>query len=112
MPELYELSFTLTTNAPSDAIAMKITGGDSPSAAFPQSIIATLGDHKAIDTQTDSNFSLSLVAPTPSVMRHLIELEVSAMPGEVGPPIAIVMIDKDGAHWISQGVCKPKYQKK
>jgi len=34
---------------------------------------------------------------------HLIQLEVDAVPGKVGPPIRILQVDGHGAHWIKNG---------
>ena len=38
-------------------------------------------------------------------IRKLINLEISAKPSFVGPPISILTIDKSGPRWIEQGAC-------
>ncbi len=37
--------------------------------------------------------------------RRWVEAEISAQPDEVGPPVAIVVMDDAGVHWIDKGEC-------
>jgi hypothetical protein len=39
------------------------------------------------------------VGPTEFV-RKLVEVEIQASPEKVGPPITILRVDKQGAHWV------------
>jgi hypothetical protein len=42
---------------------------------------------------------------SPEVLRRAIEIEARAHPDEVGPPIAILKLDRTGPRWIARGVC-------
>jgi hypothetical protein len=44
-------------------------------------------------------------------LRHLVEIEITAVPHEVGPPVAVLLIDAAGGHWIIDGECGPSAHK-
>ena len=64
----------------------------------------TLGQHELIDKALAENPDLWKIGFAEAI-RKLINLEISAEPNSVGPPISILTIDKDGPRWIEQGAC-------
>jgi len=40
-----------------------------------------------------------------ATLRHLVETEIAAVPSTVGPPIAILEINKSGSRWVVGGEC-------
>jgi hypothetical protein len=46
-----------------------------------------------------------------ATLRHLVETEITARPDWVGPPVAVLMIDASGGHWIVDGKCRPSAEK-
>jgi hypothetical protein len=67
-----------------------------------------IGQHKAIEAEIAHNKSIWKDYGIPTAIRHLLQIEISAVPEDVGPPIALVEIDQNGASWISKGVCSPQ----
>ena len=50
--------------------------------------------------------AMSEGVPAETIATQLIEREVRACPDLVGPPIAILAVDKNGPRWIENGVCQ------
>jgi hypothetical protein len=63
-----------------------------------------LGQHEAIDKALAENPEYWKIGFAEAI-RKLINLEISAEPNFVGPPISILTIDKSGPRWIEQGAC-------
>jgi hypothetical protein len=70
-----------------------------------QSRIVLLGRHEAADSELSKNSAIWREFGLIGGVRHLIEIEITAVPEEVGAPIAIVEITKGGPRWISEGGC-------
>jgi hypothetical protein len=76
-----------------------------PGCGNSQSLL--FGYHEEADRETRGNSDLWTMAGGPeAIIRHLIRLEITAKPDEVGPPIAIAQIDSTGIHWIDKGACQ------
>jgi hypothetical protein len=63
--------------------------------------IFKLGRYDAIDRFLSERPDYWKYNPT-KALRALIELEIADAPGEVGPPIDIVRLDKNGLEWIER----------
>ena len=63
-----------------------------------------LGQHEVIDEALAENPDFWKIGFAEAI-RKLINLEISAKPNFVGPPISILTIDKNGPRWIEQGAC-------
>ncbi|MGH7745486.1 MAG: hypothetical protein ACREQ5_11955 [Candidatus Dormibacteria bacterium] len=61
--------------------------------------LVSLGEKSAAEKfmhdNSGENFDL------PSLATKLVQLEIADSPGDVGPPISELRLDKDGATWIS-----------
>ena len=63
------------------------------------------GYHEVIDKFAPQMFStISMEGAIPSLIRKEIDADKT---GDIGLPIALLRVDKDGEHWLSSGVCKP-----
>jgi hypothetical protein len=86
-----------------------VRGEDFPSQRHSDSVHVVLGTrlaHSAINKEIDSRPGLfDELGPEQSV-KHLIESAINADPINVGPPISIIRVDKQGIKWIDHGVCQ------
>lgn len=75
--------------------------------------VAVIGESGAIDRELDrlhdTNGWQGLTSPADlqKMSRRLITFEVVDKPLKVGPPLAIVLVDRDGVHWVEAGACAP-----
>jgi hypothetical protein len=67
-----------------------------------------IGRREAIYAEIAHNKSIWKDYGIPTAIRHLIQTEIDAVPEDVGPPIALIEIDKYHTSWISKGVCSPQ----
>jgi hypothetical protein len=44
------------------------------------------------------------------VVQGMISMESRILPEEVGGPVSLVVIDKNGAHWKERGVCPARWR--
>jgi hypothetical protein len=105
IPHLYLRNFVAQSDPISGKVSVEIRRSDYPNAAFPESTVVLLGRHEAADSELSRNQTIWRHYGLPGGVRHLIAIEIAAVPDEVGPPIAMIEIDKDGSHWISEGRC-------
>ena len=111
VPNLRSRDFIARSDQISGAVSVAIKPHDSPSAAFPNSashVSARLGRHVLADDEIKKNPLIWDRLGLPGAVRHLIEMEIAAVPDEVGPPIAIIEITNAGRRWISRGQCAPE----
>jgi hypothetical protein len=74
-------------------------------------IIISTGQEDAIRSEINSlSRPGGLPANDAETARHLVEMEITARPDKVGPPISIVQINNSGARWINKGVCRQNNQ--
>jgi hypothetical protein len=82
------------------------------SAGTPDHVgIALIGETTAIDLdllrlkKTNGWEGMGNPADLEKLARRFIALEIVARPMQVGPPISMVLVDKDGIHWVDPGAC-------
>jgi hypothetical protein len=74
--------------------------------------VALIGDTTAIDLdllrlqKTNGWEGMGNPADLEKLARRFIALEIVAKPMQVGPPISMVLVDKNGIHWVDAGACK------
>jgi hypothetical protein len=85
-----------------------VRGEDFPSQRHPDSVHVVLGTrlaHSAINEEIDSRPGLFDELGAEQSIKHLIESAINADPINVGPPISIIRVDKQGVKWIDHGAC-------
>ncbi|HUK08524.1 MAG TPA: hypothetical protein VLX09_11700 [Stellaceae bacterium] len=105
IPRAYVRYFVTRVDLTRDSVYLDPTRIDFPNREVSRSGFAALGRHEAIDALRAANPSFLEAPDVLGTIRRLIEIEIAAVPTEVGPPIALVEIDKEGAHWKSKGAC-------
>ena len=98
-PILYMVTFRILV----DPITSKYLVQRSESDDAPWAIG---GFHEAISDTWRS--SPDDIRAQPQFLRKMIETEIAANPADVGLPIAILEIKRNGPHWISKGACTEK----
>jgi hypothetical protein len=99
-PKMYVLSFKPIYDRASKTINI-IQTVESPVPGF----YAFLGRHEAIEAMISNDPTLREKLAIPRTVRGLIEAEIAGAGEDVGPPISLVIISKEGPHWISKGLC-------
>ena len=102
-PALLVRSF-MVRNGASQSITLRIKREECSRDCSETLAYAALGQHEAIDKALAENPDLWKIGFAEAI-RKLINLEISAAPSFVGPPISILTIDKSGPRWIEQGAC-------
>ena len=73
--------------------------------------IALIGETTAIDIdllrlqKTNGWEGMGTVDNLEKLARRFIALEIVAKPMQVGPPVSLVLVDKNGIHWVDPGAC-------
>ncbi len=98
---VYNLNFSAF---PDDTTRLKYTESDF-TAVSGEAHILKLGVHQYID---------HLIIPPnltyAQAIQYALNTAIQAHPDDLGPPIALVEINQDGPHWISEGLCGSKQQ--
>jgi hypothetical protein len=74
--------------------------------------VALIGETAAVDADlirlhnTNGWEGMNNVDDLEKLARRFIALEVLAEPDKVGAPLSLVLVDKNGIHWIEPGACK------
>ena len=102
-PALLLRSF-IVRNGASHSITVRIRREDCSRHCSEALAYVALGQHEAIDEVLAENPDFWKIGFSEGI-RKLINLEISAAPSFVGPPISILTIDKSGPRWIEQGAC-------
>jgi hypothetical protein len=85
---------------PDGSIILSLAGQDCPGDCLAGGVVFhETGRHDAIDKFLEMNPN---AWHTGVNSRHLIELEIAAVPESVGPPIDTLQLTKDGARWIDK----------
>jgi len=100
---LYATNFIIKIDHVLGTISVDISGNNCPSASCAGVHIFDLGEHEAIDREFSNDLLTKL--GTNRTVQYLIETEIAAHPDDVGPPIAMIELDKGGMRWISKGDC-------
>ena len=96
VPHLAARGFSWAGNpAPGIAISRVTCPGDCPDGRELVSLGEKNAAGKFMRENSGENFDL------PSLATKLVQLEIADSPGDVGPPISEVRLEKDGASWIS-----------
>lgn len=103
-PHLYGQSYIVET----DAITGRVSLGVQSATRMRYAI---LGRGEAIKTLAQANEESIIQSPTISI-QNLIDLEIRASPNDVGLPIALLRLDKNGMHWINIGMCGTSQQQR
>jgi len=82
------------------------------SAGTPDHVgVALIGETTAIDIdllrlqKTNGWEGMGTVDNLEKLARRFIALEIVAKPMQVGPPVSMVLVDKNGIHWVDPGAC-------
>jgi hypothetical protein len=94
----------IVRNGAAEGITVRIRREDCSRDCSEALAYVALGQHEAIDKALAENPNYWKIGFAEAI-RKLINLEISAKPSFVGPPISILTIDKDGPRWIEQGAC-------
>jgi hypothetical protein len=110
VPTLRVRSF-VTRASPDRGAYLDIDRTDLPNPAFPETVFATLGHDEVVNAKLaaiagDRQQWLKAKGEDHAVA-ELIGDEIAALPQDVGPPISVVDITRDGVNWISRGACAP-----
>ncbi len=96
VPHLAARGFSWAANpAPGIAISRVTCPGDCSDGRELVSLGEKNAAEKFMHDNSGENFDL------PSLATKLVQLEIAHSPGDVGPPISEMRLDKDGATWIS-----------
>jgi hypothetical protein len=68
--------------------------------------LTAIGSRRTVEGERARNPAMFRSMGVAQSIRHLIDTEIAAFPDAVGPPIAVLEIDKGGSRWISRGVCR------
>jgi hypothetical protein len=109
VPSFATVVFTISETSP-ETMSVKASLDFCPGHACPPRaglVFRAMGVHEAIErnAQDRPSFPTDLQNDPASTIRRLIELETREAPDEVGLPIDILTISKDGATWNARGVC-------
>jgi hypothetical protein len=102
-PVLLLRSF-IVRNGAAQGMTLRIRREDCSRDCSEALAYVALGQHEAIDNALAENPNYWKIGFAEAI-RKLINLEISAKPNFVGPPISILTIDKDGPRWIEHGAC-------
>jgi hypothetical protein len=110
IPTLHVRSF-ITRASPARGAYLDINRVDLPDPAFPETVFATLGHDEVVNAKLaaipgDRQQWLKAKGEDRAVA-ELIGDEIAALPQDVGPPVSVVDIGRDGVNWISHGACAP-----
>jgi hypothetical protein len=86
-------------------VALDIDRFDCPSGECPHAAYVTLGENDAANLIINERPTIWEDRPIESAIRELIGAEILAKPKDVGPPISIIALDRDGTHWLDRGSC-------
>lgn len=108
IPTLRVRSF-IAKASPARGAYLEINRADLPNAALPETVFASLGHDEVVKAKLaaipgDRQQWLKAKGEDHAV-EELIADEIAAVPQDVGPPISVVDIRRDGINWISRGVC-------
>lgn len=87
---------------------IKTTGAEYPRPGHPDGWVA-IGQYEAVAAETNSHPDVFWGGLEQGIER-LIGAEIKARPIDVGPPIAVVRVDRTGVHWVQSGVCEANNQ--
>lgn len=90
-----------------DVVVRRNDAFDCPSAECENGYVI-LGSHEAADAILATNSDIWTRFHADQVIARLIEAEIAANPRDVGEPIAIAAIDRNGVQWLRAGACAPK----
>jgi len=106
----YVFNITRIEDANGYPVAINVEEHSCPGDSCPQPDIAKtiwLGESEAIRAEyprmarsKDARLSDDVVT-----LKHLVEVEIAVHPDVVGPPIAVLTIDRNGGHWNVDGCC-------
>jgi hypothetical protein len=83
-------------------VAKYCPGPDCPDG----NVTLELGEHRAIDEELKTHPDIWAEKGALPTLEYLIGLQSEATPMIVGPPVAVLQINKDGSiHWLEKGSC-------
>lgn len=106
-----ELDFTQLKNAQGkpiriDTVRHGCPGDSCPARGHQKTLLLGQGTAATAEFQHMTAARSTLLSDDTATARHLVEIEIADQPDSVGPPVAVLLIDRDGGRWIAPGQCK------
>jgi hypothetical protein len=101
-PYVYARDFIVNANAITGDVSLKIMRYDNPGPG--RRLAFALGKHDAIQSFITDRVDW-ILDNAPDSIRGLIETQGAATPTDVGGPVSIVLLDRNGVTWLSRGTC-------
>lgn len=99
----FEARITRKTGDPRKTVFVRTV---RPKCSSDPGCLTAIGSNRTVEAERARNPRMLRSMGAAQSIRHLIATEIAAFPADVGPPIAVLEIDKAGSHWISRGVCR------